>query len=341
MLSWASLELGATLVLSTTLSVYLTPLIRRGAITFGVLDRPDGRLKTQHEAIPYLGGVAVYLSFLVTLALVFDFQDRLLGLLLGGTLLLMLGLFDDLRVLTPSLKFIGQLLGAWVLMKSHISIQLVAVPWFVLMPLTIVWLVGITNALNIVDVADGLASGVAAIAAAALFFVAQFRGDQLIAITTLALFGSTVGFLYFNWSPARIYLGDAGSLFLGFMLAALAMNGTYTQRSPWGALAPVFILIVPILDTCLVSVARTLQGIPPWRGSPDHFALRLRKRGWSVKQVAGFAYILGFLGAASGIFLTLGPPRYAPLITCGAALIFVSVGFWLLLLKKDDSIKAG
>ena len=159
------LLLGATFALSTGLALYLTPFIRRGAIAFGVLDHPDGELKTHGEPTPYLGGVAVYLAFLITLGVVFDFEPKLLGLLLGGTMVAMLGLFDDLRVLPARLKLLGQLLAIWVVMKSGVSIQLEALPAAIAIPLTIAWVAGITNAFNIIDVSDGLSSGVAAIAA--------------------------------------------------------------------------------------------------------------------------------------------------------------------------------
>lgn len=296
---------SATFLLGLALSLYVTPLIRRAALTLGILDRPDGNLKRHEEPTPYLGGVAVYLSFLICLAVVFEFHPELLGLLLGGTMMAMLGLFDDLNVLPPQAKLAGQVLAAIVLLKSGIAIQLVALPLWVTLPLSLFWIAGITNAVNIIDVSDGLSSGVAAVAGLSLFVVAALNGEHLIAVTTLALVGSLIGFLRYNQPPAKIYLGDTGSMFIGFMLAALAMIGTYADRTIWGALAPLAILMVPILDTVLVSVARLSRGASPLRGSPDHFALRLRARGWSAAQVAAYAYALSALGGGLGIAMTL------------------------------------
>lgn len=319
----------ATLLLSMALGLYLTPAVRKAALRYGVLDHPDGRLKHHREPTPYLGGIAVYLSFLITLGVVFEFEPALLGLLLSGTIVAMLGLFDDLRVLPPRVKLGGQCLAALVLLKSGIAIQLVAIPPWLALPLTLLWIAGITNALNIIDVSDGLSTGVAAIAGIALFVLAALSGNSLIAVTTLALVGSLLGFLRYNQPPARIYLGDTGSMFIGFMLAALAMIGSYTERTILGALAPLCILFVPILDTALVSCARLGRGMSPFKGSPDHFALRLAHRGWSPNRVAAYGYFLGGVGGAMGIAMTLVDEPAALTIALGAALLFVANFVWL------------
>jgi UDP-N-acetylmuramyl pentapeptide phosphotransferase/UDP-N-acetylglucosamine-1-phosphate transferase len=197
------LTFGGTFALSLAFALYLTPFIRRGALAFGVLDRPDGVLKRPAAPVPYLGGIAAYLAFLLTLSIVFSFSKELLGLLLGGTMLAMLGLFDDLRVIAPRLKLAGQLIATWVMLRCDIAIQVVALPPSVTIPLTILWLVGITNAINILDVSDGLATGVAAIAALAFFVIAVVDGDLAMAVTTLALVGALVGFLRYNQPPAQ------------------------------------------------------------------------------------------------------------------------------------------
>jgi UDP-GlcNAc:undecaprenyl-phosphate GlcNAc-1-phosphate transferase len=326
------LYFGGTFVLSLGLALYLTPILRRGAMAFDVLDKPDGRLKSQPVPVPYLGGIAVYLAFLIALSLVFEFRPQLLGLLLGGTMVAMLGLFDDLKILAPRLKLAGQLLAAWVMLRSDISIQLEAVPLEMATLLTIVWLVGVTNAVNILDVSDGLAAGVSAIAALSLFVIAVLNGDVLIGTTTLALVGALVGFLRYNQPPARIYLGDTGSLFVGFMLAALAMIGAYTRRSEIAAFAPVAVLIVPILETTLVVFARLAEGRSPFKGSPDHLALRLKLRGLSAGQVAWVGYGLGLVGGVVGIATTLvNPTLAAVLLGCMAALAFgMLVWLWRL-----------
>jgi UDP-GlcNAc:undecaprenyl-phosphate GlcNAc-1-phosphate transferase len=190
-------------------------------------------------------------------------------------------------------------------------------------------LVGITNALNILDVSDGLATGVAAIAALALFVIAILNGDAVIGSATLALVGSLIGFLHYNQPAARIYLGDTGSLFVGFMLAALAMIGAYTRRSEVAALAPLAVLIVPILDTTLVVLARLARGQSPFKGSPDHMALRLKARGLSSQQILWLSSGLGLLGGVVGVTATLVEPLLASLLLGGMGILFFVLLGWL------------
>ena len=325
-----TLTFACTFALSMAFALYLTPFIRRGALTFGVLDKPDGVLKRHPAPVPYLGGIAVYLAFLLTLSIVFSFSKELLGLLLGGTMLAMLGLFDDLRVIAPRLKLAGQLLATWVMLRCDIAIQISALPQSITIPLTILWLVGVTNAMNILDVSDGLATGVAAIAALAFFVIAVLDGDLTMAVTALALVGALVGFLRYNQPQAQIYLGDTGSLFIGFMLSALAMAGAYAQHNEAALLAPIAILGVPILETTLVVFARLGRGRSPFVGSNDHLAARLKARGWSSREVLAFAYTLSLVGATGGVVVVVTELSTALVILCILATLFIAVLLWLL-----------
>jgi UDP-GlcNAc:undecaprenyl-phosphate GlcNAc-1-phosphate transferase len=187
----------------------------------------------------------------------------------------------------------------------------------------------VTNAINILDVSDGLATGVAAIAALGLFIIAVLNGEVVIAATTLALVGSLVGFLRYNQPPARIFLGDTGSLFVGFMLAALAIIGAYTRRSEIAALAPLCVLVVPLLETTLVVFARLAQGRSPFHGSADHMALRLKQRGFSCRQVAWFGYGLGLMGSTVGVACVLVTPVLAAALLGGMAVLVVALLAWL------------
>ena len=291
-----------TFIFSLILSLYLTPLMRRAALQFGIVDRPDGKLKKHKKSMPYLGGIAIYLAFLLALAFSFtpEFNKEVLGLLLAGTIVLLLGFIDDLGFLKTWVKFAGQLIAVLVLVKSGIFIKLVFFPNYICIPLTFLWLVGMINAFNIIDVMDGLAVGVAFFASIAFFFVALLNGRIMIAIVAITLAGSLLGFIRYNFNPARIYMGDAGSMFLGLMIGALAMVGSYTDKNVLGFLAPAVILGIPIFDTIQVTVARWRKGIPFYRGSPDHYALLLRTAGLSVKGVTWLSYgaaaILGGLG---------------------------------------------
>ena len=293
--------------LAFLLALYGTPIAAKAAIEFGIVDRPDGGLKRHREPVPYLGGLALYVPFLLALAFVFEFDRRVLGILLGGTIVVLLGLIDDFGVLGPGPKFLGQLVAAWVLVKSDIAIHIAVLPEWITVPLSVLWIVGVANAFNIIDIMDGLAAGTGLIASVFLLAISVLNGQSAIAILTAVLAGALLGFLRYNYHPARIFMGDCGSLFLGMTLAALAMIGKYDQHNSVGYLSPLLILAVPLFDTVFVMVLRLLKGISPFRGSPDHFALRLRRAGLSVRGVVNRTYAAGvILGALAlwNLFLT-------------------------------------
>ena len=264
-------------VLALLLALYFTPLAREAALRFGIVDRPDGRLKQQATPVPYLGGLAVFLAYLVALGMVFAFDTLLLGLLLAGTLTLLVGLVDDFGVLTPAAKLAGQAVAVFVLLRSGAVIELAQVPQGLRWPLAGLWLFAVCNAFNLLDIMDGLAAGVGTVAAVAFGVVALSTGEYPEAAASFALAGALAGFLVFNFQPARIYLGDAGSLAVGITLGALALAIRWSERSAAGFLAPLAILAVPLADTAYVSVLRARAGRPFWHGSPDHFPLRLHR----------------------------------------------------------------
>jgi UDP-GlcNAc:undecaprenyl-phosphate GlcNAc-1-phosphate transferase len=303
-----------TFALAYLLSAYGVPIARAAALKHGIVDRPDGRLKQQREPVPYLGGLAIYVAFLVSLAVTFDFRQDVLGMMLAGTLVMMLGLIDDFGVLSPVTKLGGQLLAVFVLIKSGIRIEIAAFPYWVDIALTVVWMIGITNAFNLLDIMDGLSAGVGLVCACFLLAVAVLNGDSTIAFMLTALIGSLLGFVRYNFHPASIYMGDAGSLFIGLMLGALAMIGQYAINHPVSLVSPILILGIPIFDTLFVMYIRFLRGLPVFLGSPDHTPIRLRHWGLTVPQIVGLSYLatatLGTIGLVviiveRGIALTL------------------------------------
>ncbi len=310
--------------LAFALALYGVPVARRAALKYGIVDKPDGRLKQQREPIPYLGGLAVYLAFLVSLAFTFEFRDEVLGIVLAGTLVMMLGLIDDFGVLSPANKLLGQLLAVFVLIRSGIRIEIVSLPEWLALALTVVWMIGIINAFNLLDIMDGLAAGVGLVCAALLFVVAIMNGNTTIAIMLAALGGSLLGFLRYNYYPARIYLGDAGALFIGCMLGALSMIGKYTINHPVSLLTPVLILGVPIFDTLFVMYIRFLRGLPVFLGSPDHTAIRLRQWGLSVPQVVLLSYVA--TAVVGGVGLTvISVPQDLALVLSGVVVVVMGV----------------
>jgi UDP-GlcNAc:undecaprenyl-phosphate/decaprenyl-phosphate GlcNAc-1-phosphate transferase len=324
---------GAAFLLSFVFALYWTPLIRRAALQLRIVDRPDGKLKTQESAVPYLGGVAVYIAFLLSVGVFTDFQQETLGLLLSGSIALMVGLIDDFGVLSPSQKLLGQALAALVLIKSGTYIKLTFLPVWVAMPLTVLWILAVTNAMNIIDILDGLASGVAAIATISIAVANFMAGRDSVGFLCIVLCGAIIGFLRHNFHPATIYLGDAGSLFIGFMLAALSMNAGYTRANLLAVISPVLILGIPLFDLALVMWIRWSHGIPVTKGSPDHFALRLRRCKLSVRETAVTTYIVAMLLSGAAILMSQVPLGWA--IATMAGMLSLAALSAFLLMKVD------
>lgn len=316
----ALVQCGLAFLTAWTLALFLTPLTIELARRYGITDAPDGRLKTHPQATPYLGGLAVGSAFVIAFSVWSSpsiTDVRSLGILAGGFMMVVLGLYDDLIDLSPGVKFVGQALAAIVLFKAGIRTDL---PIFLdeagessrLMNLvvTLVWVTAITNALNIIDVMDGLATGTAMIASVFLFAIAIFSGDDpVVPFMAAVLAGALLGFLRFNQRPARIFLGDTGSLFIGFMLGALTMLVSYsTHNGRLTLLTPVVLLAIPVFDTAFVAWHRARRGVPFFHGSPDHFVLRLvHARGWSVTRTVRTTYLVAVALGVVSLVIVFGP----------------------------------
>jgi UDP-GlcNAc:undecaprenyl-phosphate/decaprenyl-phosphate GlcNAc-1-phosphate transferase len=274
-------------VLALALALYLTPIVIAAALRYGITDKPKPPLKLHHNPVPYLGGMVVFLAFLASLAVTFPFDARVLAILLAASLVVAVGLIDDLGTLVPKDKFIGQLVAAVVLVKAGVSVQLQAVPSPGDEILSVLWLVTCMNAFNIIDVSDGLAATAGFVGSLGAGVVAVLNGEPMIATMAASLAGSCLGFLWYNRQPARIYLGDTGSMFLGAVLGALAMIGRYSETNSVSSFfVPLALMGIPFFDLVLVVVARLHARRAIYHGSPDHFAVRLRHRGWSARRIA-------------------------------------------------------
>lgn len=320
-------------LLSFVFALFSTPTMIRAALQLGIVDRPNDGLKTHKAPVPYLGGLAVYTAFLVAVGIVTDFHQEILGVLLSGSIVLMVGLIDDFGVMTPWQKLIGQALAAMVLIKSGTFIKLTFLPSWVALPLTLFWILAVTNAFNIIDIMDGLASGIASIAAFSIAIANAMAGRSSIALLCVILAGACLGFLRHNFHPARIYLGDAGSLFIGFMLATLSLNAGYTRVNLLAVISPVLILGIPLFDLALVMWIRRRKGIPMMKGSPDHFALRLRRCRLSVRETAVTSYIVSVLLAGAALLMGQVPLEWAAATIVGTLSL---AGLFAYLLMKVD-----
>jgi UDP-GlcNAc:undecaprenyl-phosphate GlcNAc-1-phosphate transferase len=294
------------------LAYVLTPLLRKIALKFGILDHPVPDIKIHLKPIPYLGGLAIWLAFILTLLgvrLLTSFPTgtlrNLRGIFYGGTLIMVLGLIDDIWKLDYRVKLFGQFIASIILILYNVRIEFISsIPLSIF--LTIFWVVGITNAVNIIDIMDGLAAGVVVIAGLAFFFIALPTEKIYVNFAALALAGSCLGFLRYNWRPAKIFMGDSGSLFIGFILAAISLGESYTTINNIGLFAPFLVLGIPIYDTLLVIFFRILKGKSIFAGSRDHFAFRLEAMGYNRKKVVLINYYLtAILGLAAFLITTV------------------------------------
>ena len=321
--------LSLTCGLAFLISLYGVPIARQAALKYGIVDAPDGQLKHQREPVPYFGGLAIYLAFLMSLAFTFEFRHDVLGIILGGTIVVMLGLIDDFGVLTPWTKLAGQLLAVFVLIKSGIRIEIAAFPEWLDLVLTVFWMVGLINAFNLLDIMDGLSAGVGAVSASCLLVVALLQGDQTIAFMLAALIGSLLGFLWYNWHPARIYMGDTGAMFIGLLLGAMTMIEQYPSDHPLSLLTPVFIVGIPIFDTLFVMYIRYRRGLPIFWGSPDHIVIRLRHWGMSVQQIVITSYVATAVVGVVGLAILLVRQELAWGLCAGTAATLLLVTMML------------
>jgi UDP-GlcNAc:undecaprenyl-phosphate GlcNAc-1-phosphate transferase len=279
-----------------TFSVLATPLVRRVALQIGAVDIPNAR-KLHSAPVPLLGGAAIYIGFMLALLLAGDrfYVRELIGIVLGATLVSLFGVADDRWGLHAYLKLGGQLIAAGVLILGGTRIQLFHgdMAWLNLV-LTLVWVVGITNALNLLDNMDGLSGGVSTVAAAFFLLLAAMSGQSLVGALAAALVGACIGFLRYNLNPATIFMGDTGAAFLGFLLAALAIKLRFPANVPWVTwLVPVCVLGMPILDTALVFSTRLLRGKNPLTTpGKDHVSHRLEALGLTRREAVLTCYLI-------------------------------------------------
>jgi UDP-GlcNAc:undecaprenyl-phosphate/decaprenyl-phosphate GlcNAc-1-phosphate transferase len=322
------------------LTALLCPAVYTLALRMGVMDVPDER-KVHRDPIPRWGGIAIGISFFVTVggALLFSLGDAdavaarfaggvvgavsgasdilsgdlasrkaLLGLLFGGSLMLILGMLDDMTGMPAKVKLLGQIaissimvaFGVQIGFLSHPSSGIVFLPSWAMYGLTVFWLVGLTNAINLLDGLDGLLSGVSGISAAFLCIVSIMKGQVLVAIMLAALSGSAFGFLRYNFNPARMFMGDTGSLFLGLMFASLSIMGALKIPTTVAFLIPVLVMGLPILDTSWAIIRRAAKRRPIFSPDKEHLHHRLLGLGLSQRQVVMviwmFNLVLGMLG---------------------------------------------
>ncbi len=309
-------------VFSFLLGLYLVPIIIKAALKIGFMDAPDGRLKMQKAPVAYLGGVAIFIPFIATLGLCFPFDNYVLWFLLGATLLLFVGLIDDLKVLKPSQKFFGQLFATLCFLKGGFSLKTPLLMSAFNISVSMFWLLTIINAFNLVDVMDGLCGTLAVCSAAVFLLFALMQKAYTVSLLLTAFIGSVAAFLIYNKPSARIYLGDAGSMFIGGFLAAVPLLLSWNPAvfaTSWECVwydicirplcevffVPAIVLGIPLFEVIGLFIIRTRLGIPFYNGSPHHFSIYLQKNGWTKWGVLFFSVIFSIALALIAFMLAM------------------------------------
>ncbi len=289
------------------MAVVGTPLARKLGLRMHVMDQPDPTRKVHTTPTPRLGGVAIFVSTLIAVLLLRGVYNlaQLGGILVGAALISLLGFWDDRFSLNAGWKLLGQLIAAGLLLATGVKVALFPIP-FVDELVTVVWVIGITNAFNLLDNMDGLSGGIAAIAAAFFALMGSFSGQYLVGALAVAVMAACLGFLVYNWNPAMIFMGDSGSLFLGFMLACIGIKLRFPDNVAFVTwMIPLIVLGVPLFDTTLVTISRLRRGLNPLTTpGTDHTSHRLTNAGLTRREAVLVLYIAGFLLGLIAIFIT-------------------------------------
>ncbi|GAC1366288.1 MAG: MraY family glycosyltransferase [Actinomycetota bacterium] len=318
-----------------------TPVARLLALKLGIVDRPSAR-KVHKDPIPYLGGLAIILSFVGAMVLGIIVRGlpgsvpQVVSILGGGLVLAAMGLWDDLRVIPGWIKVPVEVGVAVWLFASGVRVQLFEREALDLL-VTVGWVVGVTNAVNYQDNMDGLSSGVVAIAGGYFFVLAALSGQVLVSSLAAALVGCALGFLWWNRPPARIFMGDAGSLFLGFMLAALGLELRFHNIERVTFFVPVAILAIPVLDALMVSISRVQRGLSPIHPGKDHISHRLVRIGIPSPVAVTLIYFATFSSGWLGLVIAYAQPRIAYLLMGWLLGMALFLGWLLLRVKVDES----
>lgn len=296
--------------IAAAVAYFITPSVKDLAIKFGALDAPDPR-KIHTCPTPRMGGLAIYAGFITAVFASLHITPEIVGLLIGGTAILIVGIVDDLKHLSAKVKLLGQIGAALILIIFDIRIEWLTNPFgdmiylnYFAIPITLLWVVGLTNTVNLIDGLDGLAAGVSSIASITILMVALQQNSWAVAILTAAIAGSSLGFLQHNFNPAKIFMGDTGSMFLGYMLAAVSILGTVKSAATIALVVPIVALGLPIMDTAFAIIRRYASGRPIFKPDKGHLHHRLLEMGLTQKQAVLLLYVISSCLGLSAIALT-------------------------------------
>ncbi|GIP40969.1 putative undecaprenyl-phosphate N-acetylglucosaminyl 1-phosphate transferase [Paenibacillus sp. J31TS4] len=324
------------LVAACLLAVVLTPLVKKLAFWVGAVDIPNHR-SVHSKPMARLGGLAIFLAFVGAYFIIApatqDYDMHVaLGMLLGGTIIVLVGALDDRFDLSPKVKLIGQIAAAAVVVSFGLKVDYLTLPFgdsidlnnWVSIPITILWIVGVTNAINLIDGLDGLSAGVSGIATATILVLAIMMGNVTVILLSVVLLGSIIGFLFYNFHPAKIFMGDSGSLFLGFSLATLSVLG-YKSATVVTFLVPIAILGVPLGDTFIAIVRRKLHRKPIFTADKGHLHHCLMSLGFSMKKTVLIIYGIATLFGICAVLLSQ-TSQWGTIVVTVIILLIMEVG---------------
>ena len=299
-----------TMFISFIASILITPLVKKFAIKIGATDQPNHR-KVHQKIMPRLGGLAIYISFIIGLLVLQPSSENHWPLVIGSFIIILTGIFDDLFELSAKIKLGGQLAAATVVVVwGDVLVSFINLPFggmiefgYFSIPLTILWIVGITNAINLIDGLDGLAAGVSSIALVTIAFMALIMGNIYVVAIASVLLASTLGFLFYNFHPAKIFMGDTGALFLGFIIAVLSLLG-FKNVTVISLIVPVIILGVPISDTFFAIIRRFVNKKPLSAPDKSHLHHCLLRLGYSHRQTVLMIYAMAAMFGLTAIIFS-------------------------------------
>jgi UDP-GlcNAc:undecaprenyl-phosphate GlcNAc-1-phosphate transferase len=331
-------------ILSISVTAVTTPLIKKASIKFGLLDLPEKR-KAHNSPTPRVGGIGIFTGIISACLLLIKYDPSLIPIVIGATLIFSMGIIDDIFGLSSKQKLILQLIIGTLTYYMGISVHFVSSPLggmfflkWLSFPLSLLWIVGMTNALNLIDGIDGLAAGITGISATMLSIVAITTQQYAAACLSLIILGSCLGFLKYNFSPAKIFMGDSGAMLLGYLLACTSIIGVMKSTATFSLLIPILMLSIPISDTLYAIIRRIRNKKKIFQADFDHFHHKLLKQGFSVKQITlGFYSLSLFFGIfALIISFSTGILSY---IILGLLIIFATT-IGILFKRKSTMVKS-
>lgn len=310
MLQYVVLQYVVPFIIALVVSYLLTPGVKKVAIKVGAVDRPNAR-KVHTHVIPRLGGLAIYIGFMAAVLFCVPLHHELIGMLLGCTAIVAIGIWDDICNIPARVKLVGQIAAACIPVAFGIQIEwltnpfgdILVLPEVIAIPVTIFWIIGFTNTVNLIDGLDGLAAGVAFIASISMFLLAVNLNQFLPALIIVSMAGAALGFLQYNFNPAKIFMGDTGSMLLGYTLAVSAVLGLVKTAATVALVVPIIALGLPILDTTFAIIRRRMSGVPIFQPDKGHLHHRLLALGMTQKQAVLIMYFVSMMLGIVALFV--------------------------------------